>query len=253
MNLDISEILDQWNFDSENNARKIMGADGKERIQVRLELGLMQMHCDGRPDGKRPHNKESLFNYHRKMLDQYIAIHGSDEGFKLDNHMCAELRQEGLLYYNRYLVLFQMEDYLRTARDTQRNTRLLDFVNQYASSKEDKTMLEQYHPYVIRMNSAALALYHVDRDRYSEALMTIRRGIEKIKRLAGVESSIFVSERKRSLHMLREMEKEIDQMRPLSKEEIMINKLNKAINEERYEDAAHLRDELKKLHKKIKH
>ena len=253
MSLDISDILDQWDFDSDNNARKILGADGKERIQVRLELGLLQMHCDGRPDGRRPHNKESFFDYYKEMLDRYISIHGSDEGFKLDDRMCGELRQEGLLYYNRYLILFQMEDYLRTARDTQRNTRLLDFVHLYASSKEDKMMLEQYRPYVIRMNSAALALYHVDRDRFDEALMTIRKGIEKIKRLAGIESSIFVSERKRSMHMLREMEKEIDQMRPLSKEEVMLNKLNKAVDEERYEDAAHLRDELKKLHKKIKH
>ena len=36
-------------------ARKIVGEDGKEKLQVRLDLGLLQMELNGRPDGERPH------------------------------------------------------------------------------------------------------------------------------------------------------------------------------------------------------
>ena len=54
MTLDITNALADWEFDPDDvTVRTIEGADGREKIQLRLDLGLMQMEVDGRPDGRR--------------------------------------------------------------------------------------------------------------------------------------------------------------------------------------------------------
>jgi len=61
---DISPVLKAWEYDSQQDmmVRKIRGIDGKIKIQMRLDLGILQMEQEGRPDGKRPHGKESSFS-----------------------------------------------------------------------------------------------------------------------------------------------------------------------------------------------
>jgi hypothetical protein len=109
---------------------------GREKIQVRVELGILQMEVDGRPDGKRPYEMESLLDYYESRLRRHVSGHGTEEGFELDGEACEELRQEGLLYYHRYVLFFELGDYERTVRDTDRNARLFDFVWNYATDKK---------------------------------------------------------------------------------------------------------------------
>lgn len=68
--VDISSILNGWKYNPEQiNARWIVGDDGEDRIQVRLDLGILQMHTTGRPDGTRPMGFESLLEYYESLLD----------------------------------------------------------------------------------------------------------------------------------------------------------------------------------------
>ena len=59
MNLDINALLEDWHYNSPGElvVRKIMGNDGLPKIQMRVDLGLLQMECTARPDGKTPHGK----------------------------------------------------------------------------------------------------------------------------------------------------------------------------------------------------
>ena len=67
MSLDLNTILKDWPYESGTvKVRKITGLDGREKLQLRVDLGLLQMEITGRPDGRRPHNCESLLEYHRK-------------------------------------------------------------------------------------------------------------------------------------------------------------------------------------------
>ena len=85
MSLDISHILKKWPYrPGEVTARRISGRDGREKIQLRLDLGLLQMEASGRPDGERPHGFESLLAYHENRLQRHRDQHGGDEGFSLD-------------------------------------------------------------------------------------------------------------------------------------------------------------------------
>ena len=250
MNYDISEVLRAWEYDRLNNIRKIKGNDGKEKIQIRLPLGIEQFEVDGRPDDKRPYGKESLLEYYRAKVEVYKKRQRTDEGFGLTREDCSRLYEEGLLYYYRYVLFFQLRDYERVVRDTQRNIEYFDFVKKYAIEEEDKKNLEQYRPYIIRMNALGKGLAHLERKKYEEALREIEEGIRAIASLPDMENTTFTYEKTRSLGLLRGMAKEILSERPLSEKEKLQKKLREAIEEENYERAAQLRDQLQELERR---
>src|SRR5205823_11032847 len=67
MSLDLNTILKGWSHESGSiKVRKIAGLDGREKLQLRVDLGVLQMEVAGRPDGRRPHGCESLLEYHQK-------------------------------------------------------------------------------------------------------------------------------------------------------------------------------------------
>jgi hypothetical protein len=50
MSLDIGEVLENWPFRHEEVvARRVLGDDGKEKVQLRLDLGLLQMEVSLEP------------------------------------------------------------------------------------------------------------------------------------------------------------------------------------------------------------
>ena len=249
MRYDISEVLRAWGYDRLNNIRKIKGDNDKEKIQIRLPLGIEQFEVDGRPDGKRPYGKESLLEYYKAKVEDYKEKTGSDEGFVLTKESCSRLYEEGLLYYYRYVLFFQLKDYEKVVRDTQRNIEYFDFVKKYAVEEEDRLTLEQYRPYIIRMNTLGKGLAYLERNEYEKALRKFEEGIRAIESLPDIEKSTFTYEKERSLGLLRGMAKEIIGKKPLSEKEKLQRKLQEAIERENYERAAELRDRIQKLEK----
>ena len=247
MNYDISEVLMTWEYDRLNNIRKIKGNNGKEKIQIRLPLGIEQFEVEGRPDGKRPYGKESLLEYYRGKVEVYEKKRGNDEGFGLTSEDCSRLYEEGLLYYYRYVLFFQLKDYERVVRDTQRNIEYFDFVKKYAIEEEDRLALEQYRPYIIRMNALGKGLASLERKEYEDALRNIEEGIRAIDSLPDMANATFNLEKERSLSLLRGMAKEILRERPLSEKQKLQKKLQEAIEQENYEKAAELRDMIREL------
>src|SRR4051812_18189885 len=66
MRRDIDDALHGWPYDPEPGevvARKLRARDGREILQIRIELGLIQMEVEGRPDGARPHEHETYLDY----------------------------------------------------------------------------------------------------------------------------------------------------------------------------------------------
>src|ERR687883_394689 len=81
---DILPLLKGWDYEPGTiNVRKIHGADGLPKLQMRLNLGLLQMEMSGRPDGARPHGCESLLDYFEEQLREHEDQHGTDLGFHL--------------------------------------------------------------------------------------------------------------------------------------------------------------------------
>lgn len=90
MSRDLAPFLNDWPFDpTDICARKIRGRDGREKLQVRLDLGILQMEVQGRPDGARPHGHPSALDYYLDSLENHRANHGTDADFCLDADACG--------------------------------------------------------------------------------------------------------------------------------------------------------------------
>src|SRR3954452_25376497 len=92
---DITHVLKGWDYEPGTiNVRKINGNDGAPKLQMRLDLGLLQMEMAGRPDGARPHGCESLLEYYEEQLTDHKRRNGTELGFHLTADQCAALREE---------------------------------------------------------------------------------------------------------------------------------------------------------------
>jgi DNA-dependent RNA polymerase auxiliary subunit epsilon len=241
--------LSNWPYNPEDELRVFRGNHGREILQVRLPLGIEQYELEGRPDGHEPRGVESLLDFHLARLEA-VKAKGEDDGFTLSPEECAELFQEGTLYYYRYLRLFQMRDWRRSIRDTARNLRLFDFIHRYAEREEDQMYLEQWRPYLIRMNAMAQSLYALETDKHDDALQIVRNAIGNIERLDEIDDDTFRHEKERSLHALQEMVEHIDEIRPVPELERLQRELDQAIALQAFERAATLRDRIRNLRSK---
>jgi hypothetical protein len=242
---DITPVLRGWSYEpGVINVRKIHGQDGAPKVQMRLDLGLLQMEMNGRPDGVRPHGCESLLEYFEKQLSDHQSRNGSTTGFHLSESQCASLREEAVQYYYRYLSLFVLEEFPGVVRDTARNLRVLDLCGEFAGDEQDRLVLEQYRPYIIMMNARAQASILQQEGRFAEALATVEEGLGDIKEFFtrfGQEESYA---RSNEVRVLREFARGIRKKLPVSPVTRLQRKLDKAVKSERYEEAARLRDKI---------
>lgn len=246
-NKDVSGIIRDWEYQpGQTSARKIKGRDGKERIQMRIELGLLQMETQGRPDGERPHGKASLLDYHLSRLDEYRAKHGATKGFKLNKDECEGLYREALQYYQRYLSLFSLKDYGGVVRDTERNLRAHNLAESYAVDEEYRGIFTMYVPYIIMMNAKAKALMEQEKKKYNKALTEVKRGIQRIDDFLSNRGQSELSEKSEEIASLRELGEEIRRKKPLTELDRLKLELEDAVKREDFEKAAKLRDVIKK-------
>src|SRR5216117_213972 len=178
MSLDLNTILRDWPHENGNiKVRKIAGLDGREKLQLRVDLGVLQMEMTGRPDGQRPHNCESLMEYHQKRATR---AEQKGEAYELTAEQCAELQQGGIQYYHRYLRLFQINDFAGVVRDTQRTLELFSCVNAHPDREEFSWGLQQFRPYVLMMNTRAKASIFLGQGKFAEAIGEIEHGRDAI-------------------------------------------------------------------------
>ena len=247
---DIRELLREWLYDADNAVRIVPCADGRDVLQVRTPVGIEQYELEGRPDGLRPHNAESAFAFYHARLDR-LKVAGEEDEFRLNHAECVELFEEGVLYYFRYLHLFQLKEWTLTVRDTTRNLRVFDFVHRYAQRKEDRQHLEQWRPYILRMNTTARAMVEAEEHAYDRALRILRDGIEQIEALTEIDNQTFNTERDRAAQALRETITQIEKSRPLSEIEQLEKQLRTAIESQSFERAAQFRDQLRDLRARL--
>src|SRR5713101_369409 len=245
MSLDLNSILNDWPHENGNiKVRKIAGLDGREKLQLRVDLGVLQMEMTGRPDGQRPHRCESLLEYHQKGA---ARAEEKGENYQLTTEQCAELQQEGIQYYHRYLSLFQINDFAGVVRDTQRNLDLFTFVTEHTDRDELSWSLQQFRPYVLMMNTRAKASILLGQGKFAEAVAEIKRGRDAIGDFFQHSNFPELVSKSSEIAFLNEWLEEVKAKRPRSKLEIMQREMETAITKELYERAAELRDAIKLL------
>ena len=249
MDYDISHLLDQWEYQpGQVVVRRFKGKDGRDRIQLRVDLGLLQMFAEGRPDGRRPFGQPSLYEHHQARLYKYVAAHnGSDEGFRLKPEEVAKLQLEAVQYHHRYICLLQLEDYAAVVRDAERNLAVFEFVNKHADSEDLAWSLQQFQPQLLMILTRARAAQALQTQDYTLAIQLVEEGLEKIRSFFRESGRADIADQTGEVLSLENWLEEIKAKRPLSKREKLERALNDAVNKEDYERAAKVRDELKNL------
>ncbi len=242
---DLSAMMQAWPFDPTSvTARLVETHDQNEEVQLRLDLGILQMKLDGRPDGGRPHDQDSAFDYYRRKM-----ITDRRAGPSLDGDACAELQQECVQFYYRYLALMVLKDYDRVIRDTRHSLSIFQLVEKFAESDDLVWEFIQFKPYVHMMNARAKAEKLAAEGRIDEAVDQVERAMGLIREfLDEMDEDEFPGEDCMELGILleliqdlRERTEENDTENPVLK---LKHKLQYAIHMENFEEAARLRDKI---------
>jgi tetratricopeptide (TPR) repeat protein len=242
---DLRMVTDGWPYEpGQVSVRRVRGLDNRLKIQMRVDLGVLQMELQGRPDGGRPHGYESLLQYQKERIEAYRRRNDSDLGFVLDAAECREIRDEALQYYQRYLANFVLEDYDAVVEDTQRNLDMLDLCATYAAEDDDRLALEPYRPYILMMHAQSLALAAMNRDDYRSALSHAETGIRLIREVFTLHGHPRAWRTSNEIQVLKALRREIHRHLPVDRARLIKRLLKKAIRLERYEEAARLRDQL---------
>lgn len=248
MNDDLTNLLNSWPYEPGRiNARTITGEDGREKLQMRVDLGVLQMEMQGRPDGSRPHGFESLLDYQRDRMERYIEQTGTPAGFVLSPQECSALREEAVHYYHRYVGLFAIRDFDGVIRDTSRNLEVIDLCRDFGATETDRTVLEQFRPQIIMMRGRSEAEAAVAANKPREALAALDRSLAELRSVfedAGAEHAF---DQANEVQLLRGMRDVLVPKLPSSQRAELQERLMAAIDAENYELAAILRDELRLL------
>jgi len=265
MSVDLTKMLSDWPYEpGKLNVRLITGDDGEPRIQVRLDLGVLQMFVEGRPDGQRPGGFDSLLEYHEARADEAsqsgapeaAAMGGEAQAapgparFSLDPDECEALRSEAVQYYHRYMALLVLEEYEGVIRDTTRNLRVLDLCAQHAETEADRAALEQFRPYITMMRARAMASQSLKDNEPKAALHAIDEGLDALKLYFSEAGEPDLFEQSSEVQMLRGMREALVPKLPVgqvSQKSELKSRLERAIEQENYKLAAILRDELRML------
>jgi hypothetical protein len=252
---DITQLLGEWPYRPEEVLVRIVpGDDGRRKLQLRVDLGILQMELDGRPDGLRPEGCQSWLDFYEDKQRMHDELDSEELPFVLKPDDCERLWREAVQYYHRYLSFWHLDMYDLCARDTQRNLRLFGFVRAFADDDRLKMHFDQWRPYVIMMNTRSVCMPLVLKKSYREVFRVLDSGIEAIRDFLEEYNQ---SQRAEECPELVSLERWREEMlaheeaaaaaEPKSKLQILRQKLDRAVAAEEFEEAAKIRDEIRNL------
>lgn len=249
MSKDLQHVLQDWPGGPDAPvARKFTTSDGQVFLQLRIDLGVLQMTIDGRPDGERPEGYPTYLDLVRDLINRRPEAGVSEDHFR-------ELGREMLQFYRRRVTLIALarqarlnDDldeadacYRRAIRDANHNLAVLDLLHEVGARIEFGDEHEQYRAYILMQRAtcrAERALLVQDPDT---AIEHLKAGVNAIQACAedeyedGEDLSPYIAE-------LRRFERHI--RRRYRRRRTLREQLQDAIAAENFEQAARLRDAL---------
>lgn len=236
---DIDRILQNWPYEpGEISARLVKASDGREVLQMRVEMGVLQLEVSGRPDGQRPGGAETYFDHVRGLAAK------SDGDFELTSEQCVEADREFMQYYHRRVCWLALREFRRAAADAEHTLAFMDFCRDHSPEEEWTVSHEQYRPFVLFHRTQAATLATLDETGPREALEELSKGLQAFHDLFEqfeAEEQFEEDELVQRLVELRDTMREQYHLKPSLSEQ-----LAEAVAKEEYELAARLRDELEK-------
>ena len=234
---DIDRVLREWPYEpGEISARVVRAADGREVLQMRVEMGLLQLEIEGRPDGQRPGGADSYFDYLVKIGAK------SGEHFELSSEQCTEADREFMQFYHRRVCWLALREFRRAAADADHTLHMMDFVREHSPDEEWTLSHEQYRPFVLFHRTQASTLATLEEKGAQEALQELHRGLQLFRDLFTQYEAEEQFNEDELVHRLLELRDTLRQQYDLKPS--LTEQLADAVAAEEYELAAKLRDEL---------
>ena len=234
----ISDILQDWDYDSQSiRARIVAGQDGEaDVLQMRVEMGIIQMAVDGRPDGIRPAGFATYLDY---LLQEEIS-QGNE--WDLNDEQCMEVDREFMQFYQRRISWLSIKEYQQVVRDADHTLALMDFCKRHSPDDGWTIVHEQYRPFVLFHRTQAAAYHQLNESTPQAAIECINDGLNTIR-------SIFESHDLEEHFDEDELVSQLRDIRESLRDEYSVGKtlheqLADAIASEQYERAAEIRDQL---------
>ena len=207
-------------------ARLGRAEDGREVLQVRVELGILQMECDGRPDGL-----ESALGPGRDLSTAAGA---------------AAARLEVAQLEQRTVAFLAAGDPVRALRDTESILASLErLADEAPKGEREWAESKRFSVVVLRTRAMVAALVRVGRQREASSAIDHGLGLLRVEaERIGIDEQFDALADVRGLRTLRESL--VPQLPPAERGELEA-RLERALRTENYELAAILRDELRRL------
>ncbi|MCU0960947.1 MAG: UvrB/UvrC motif-containing protein [Pirellulaceae bacterium] len=233
----IDHILRKWPYDpTAVKVRLCRGADGRDVLQMRLDMGILQLETQGRPDGTRPQGYETYFDY---LIGQSVAAGTS---FTLDEEQCGEVDREFVQFYHRRVCWLKLQCYRQAVEDADHTLSLMDFCLRHAPDREWTASHEQYRPFVLFHRIQASALAELEDQGPEAAVHEINRGLHRLEQLFRQYDRDFRAEDDELVQRLVQLRESLREVYGVGR--TLQEQLADAVAAEQYERAAQLRDEL---------
>lgn len=232
----LDDLLSKWAFDpSTLNVRLIKGKDGRDVIQMRVDMGVLQLETTGRPDG-------SQFEEYETYLDRLQQESLDDPDRQLSESECSEVDREFMQYYHRRICWLRLQYYHRAVMDADHTLRLMDLSDRMSPDEDWTNAHEQYRPFVLFHRTQAEALGELEENTAEEAVQAINAGLQRIR-------EFFIKHDAEEHYEDDELVVRLVDLRESLRNEYAVGQtlkeqLAEAVAQEQYELAAQLRDEL---------
>lgn len=242
MNQDIDQALRGWEYKpGVVQARLVQAGDGRQVIQMRVDLGLLQIEPVGRPDGTQPHGFATYFAY---LKDQARVARSAGRHLVLSEEQCQEADREFLQFYHRRICWLALRGHDRAVKDADHTLALMDFVRDHSPSEDYTQAHEQYRGYVLYQRTRAAADLRLEKDDPEGAVDEIRSGLARMRQFFAAFDAEEQMDEDGMVQALRQLEESIRAEHHLGP--TLQEQLDRAIANEEYETAARLRDQLRR-------
>lgn len=236
---DISGILGSWPFDSSRiQARMTTGADGRPVIQLRVDLGILQMERDGRPDGTRPGGFPSTLRRCRALIEEPA------QAGEIAESDFPEIDRELLQFHHRRMALFSLGDYARAARDADHSLELLRLIQEHSKDEVYVAAHEKSLPFVLLERARARVLLALRKRRPRTAVFHVEEGVRLIQQHVRGAATEAGERTIREILFLRRWARKLRRAHGL--EPPLERQLDVAVSREDYEEAARIRDRIRR-------
>jgi hypothetical protein len=240
----IDDALRGWAYEPGTvQARLLKGDDGRPIIQMRVDLGVLQLEVANRPDGVQPHGCPTYHDYLRREAS---SAAGRGETFVLDEEQCREADREFLQFYHRRICWLSLRRYDRAVADADHTLTFMDFVRDHSPSAEYTLAHEQYRGFVTFQRTQGAAALALEKNDPEAAIDEVRQGLDQLRDFFAAHDAEGQMEDDGMVRHLRKIESFLRKEHNI--EETLQEQLDRAIANEQYETAAKLRDELRKRH-----